>query len=127
MDPELLERITARRAELDELEERLAKHSAEVRAERDELAVAERVPEHEHPGSRSHQPFEQQLQAELQQGVTSGSIGGSPQGSRVPSQYSARNLTAPTARSSASIARAGSVMRCAGSCVPVKSSVMAAP
>lgn len=43
LDPELLERITARRAELDELEERLAKQLAEVRAERDELAVAERV------------------------------------------------------------------------------------
>ncbi|MFG2133214.1 hypothetical protein ACGFNV_36360 [Streptomyces sp. NPDC048751] len=43
MDPELLERITARRAELDEREERLAKELAEVRAERDELAVAERV------------------------------------------------------------------------------------
>ncbi len=43
MDPELLERITARRAELDELEEQLAKELAEVRAERDELAVAERV------------------------------------------------------------------------------------
>ncbi|MFF0036053.1 hypothetical protein ACFYRG_07490 [Streptomyces mirabilis] len=43
MDPELLERITARRAELDELEEQLAKQLAEVRAERDELAVAERL------------------------------------------------------------------------------------
>ncbi|MFI1831556.1 hypothetical protein ACH41E_34695 [Streptomyces sp. NPDC020412] len=43
LDPELLERITARRAELDELEERLAKELAEVRAERDELTVAERV------------------------------------------------------------------------------------
>ncbi|GAX57381.1 hypothetical protein [Streptomyces olivochromogenes] len=43
LDPELLERITARRAELDELEEQLAKHLAEVRAEGDELAVAERV------------------------------------------------------------------------------------
>ncbi|MET9515835.1 hypothetical protein [Streptomyces sp. NPDC002994] len=43
LDPELLERITARRAELDELEEQLAKQSAEVRDERDELAVAERV------------------------------------------------------------------------------------
>lgn len=43
MDPELLERITARHAELDELEEQLAKQLAEVRAERDELAVAERV------------------------------------------------------------------------------------
>ncbi|MFD3467088.1 hypothetical protein ACFWWM_12075 [Streptomyces sp. NPDC058682] len=43
MDPELLERITARRAELDELEEQLVKQLAEVRAERDELAVAERV------------------------------------------------------------------------------------
>lgn len=45
MDPELLERITAQRAELDELEEQLAKQLAEVRAERDELAVAERVSE----------------------------------------------------------------------------------
>ncbi|MEW2631977.1 hypothetical protein AB0903_10015 [Streptomyces sp. NPDC048389] len=43
MDPELLERITARRAELDELEEQLAKRLAEVRAERGELAVAERA------------------------------------------------------------------------------------
>ncbi|MEU4985815.1 hypothetical protein ACWDVX_14520 [Streptomyces tendae] len=43
MDPELLERITARRAELDELEEQLAKQLAEVRAERDELTVAEKV------------------------------------------------------------------------------------
>ncbi|MCX3060728.1 hypothetical protein [Streptomyces beihaiensis] len=42
-DPEMLERITARRAELDELEERLVKQLSEVRAERDELAVAERV------------------------------------------------------------------------------------
>ncbi|MFF1285804.1 hypothetical protein [Streptomyces sp. NPDC058299] len=33
LDPELLERITARRAELDELEEQLAKQLAEVRAE----------------------------------------------------------------------------------------------
>nr|QIY76597.1 hypothetical protein HEP84_00645 [Streptomyces sp. RLB1-33] len=39
----MLERITARRAELDELEEQLAKQLAEVRAERDELAAAERV------------------------------------------------------------------------------------
>ncbi|MFG2416932.1 transposase family protein [Streptomyces goshikiensis] len=43
LDPELLERITARRAELDELEEQLATQLAEVRAERDELAIAERV------------------------------------------------------------------------------------
>ncbi|GED88879.1 hypothetical protein [Streptomyces sp. 6-11-2] len=42
-DPEVLERIAARRAELDGLEEQLAKQLAEVRAERDELAVAERV------------------------------------------------------------------------------------
>ncbi|MGW0787299.1 hypothetical protein ACWD04_03365 [Streptomyces sp. NPDC002911] len=42
-DPELLERITARRAELDELEEQLANQLSEVRAERDELAVAEKV------------------------------------------------------------------------------------
>ncbi len=41
LDPELLERITARRAELDE--QQLAKQLAEVRAERDDLAVAERV------------------------------------------------------------------------------------
>ncbi|WP_395576903.1 hypothetical protein [Streptomyces sp. BK79] len=43
LDPELLKRITARRAELDELEKQLAKQLAEVRAERDELATAERV------------------------------------------------------------------------------------
>ncbi|GAA2939928.1 hypothetical protein [Streptomyces enissocaesilis] len=43
LDPELLERITARRAELDEVEEQLAKQLAEVRTERDELAVAERA------------------------------------------------------------------------------------
>ncbi|MFJ4343454.1 hypothetical protein [Streptomyces sp. NPDC088915] len=43
LDPELLERITARLAELDELEEQLAKQLVEVRAERDELAVAECV------------------------------------------------------------------------------------
>jgi hypothetical protein len=43
LDPELPERTTARRAELDELEERLAKQLTEIRAERDELAVAERV------------------------------------------------------------------------------------
>ncbi|WP_406227632.1 hypothetical protein [Streptomyces anthocyanicus] len=43
LDPELLERITARRAELDVLEAQLAKQLAEVRTERDELAVAERV------------------------------------------------------------------------------------
>jgi hypothetical protein len=42
MDPDVLERIAARRAELDGLEEQLVKLS-EVRAERDELAVAERV------------------------------------------------------------------------------------
>ncbi|MEV7617548.1 hypothetical protein [Streptomyces sp. NPDC089799] len=34
LDPELLERITAGRAELDELEDQLAKQLAEVRAER---------------------------------------------------------------------------------------------
>ncbi|MEU2717351.1 hypothetical protein [Streptomyces sp. NPDC007205] len=43
MDPEGLEGIAARRAELDGLEERLANLLSEVRAERDELAVAERV------------------------------------------------------------------------------------
>src|SRR5689334_11368801 len=43
VDPEVLERIAARRAELDELEEQLVKQLGQVRAERDELAVAERV------------------------------------------------------------------------------------
>ncbi len=43
LDPELLERITTRRAELDELEAQLVKQLDAVRAERDELAVAERV------------------------------------------------------------------------------------
>ncbi|AYV25433.1 hypothetical protein EES41_01640 [Streptomyces sp. ADI95-16] len=43
LDPELPERITTRRAELDELEEQLAKQLADVRAERDELSFAERV------------------------------------------------------------------------------------
>ncbi|MFI1565263.1 hypothetical protein ACH4ZX_19785 [Streptomyces sp. NPDC020490] len=43
LDPELLERITARRAELDDLEEQLTERLARVRSERDELAVAERV------------------------------------------------------------------------------------
>ncbi|MEV0186200.1 hypothetical protein AB0I54_44300 [Streptomyces sp. NPDC050625] len=41
--PEIQERIAARRAELDGLDEQLVKQLAEVRAERDELAVAERV------------------------------------------------------------------------------------
>ncbi|GAB2953986.1 hypothetical protein GCM10027028_65330 [Streptomyces sundarbansensis] len=40
VDSELLERITARRAELDELEERLVAELAQVRAELGELAVA---------------------------------------------------------------------------------------
>ena len=39
----MLERIAARRAELDLLEEQLVKQLAEVRDERDELLVAERV------------------------------------------------------------------------------------
>ena len=39
----MLERIAARRVELDLLEEELAKRLADVRAERDELVVAERV------------------------------------------------------------------------------------
>ncbi|GAB2712282.1 hypothetical protein [Kitasatospora kifunensis] len=43
VDPEVLERIVTRRAELDEVEEQLAKQLDQVRAERDELAVAERV------------------------------------------------------------------------------------
>ncbi|MEU6018295.1 hypothetical protein ABZ826_31000 [Streptomyces sp. NPDC047515] len=40
---EIAERIAARRAELDELEEQLAKQLDQARAERDELAIAERV------------------------------------------------------------------------------------
>ena len=43
VDPEVLERIAARRAELNGLEEQLAKQLEGVRAEQDELAVAERV------------------------------------------------------------------------------------
>ena len=39
----MLDRIAARRAELDLLEEELAKRLADVRVERDELVVAERV------------------------------------------------------------------------------------
>ena len=42
-ESEIAARIAARRTELDELEEGLVKQLAEVRAERDELAVAERV------------------------------------------------------------------------------------
>ena len=42
-DAVLLERIAARRAELDVLEEELVKRLADVRVERDELLVAERV------------------------------------------------------------------------------------
>ncbi|MFE2611797.1 hypothetical protein ACFXDI_53005 [Streptomyces mirabilis] len=42
-DPEVLERITTRRAELDGLEEQLIKQLSEVQAEQDELAVAVRV------------------------------------------------------------------------------------
>jgi hypothetical protein len=43
VDPEALERIAARRAELDGLEEQLVKQLEEIQAERDELAVAIRV------------------------------------------------------------------------------------
>jgi hypothetical protein len=42
-DAVVLERIAARRAELDAAEEQLVKQLAEVRCERDELVVAERV------------------------------------------------------------------------------------
>jgi hypothetical protein len=42
-DAVMLERIATRRAELDLLEEQLVKQLAEVRSERDELVVAERV------------------------------------------------------------------------------------
>ncbi|WP_020123990.1 hypothetical protein [Streptomyces canus] len=43
VDPEVTERIAVRRVELDDLEEQLVKQLAEVRAERDDLAAAERV------------------------------------------------------------------------------------
>jgi hypothetical protein len=43
VESEIAERIAARRAELDELEDKLVKQLDQVRAERDELAVAERV------------------------------------------------------------------------------------
>ncbi|MFI8008227.1 hypothetical protein [Streptomyces sp. NPDC086010] len=43
LDPALLERNTARRTELDDLEKQLVEQLADVRSERDELAVAERV------------------------------------------------------------------------------------
>jgi hypothetical protein len=43
VESEIAERVAARRAELDELEEELVKQLEQVRAERDELAVAERV------------------------------------------------------------------------------------
>jgi hypothetical protein len=42
-DTEIAERIAARRAELDELEEQLVKQLEELRAERGDLAAAERV------------------------------------------------------------------------------------
>src|SRR5215813_3885811 len=42
-DPEMLQRLAARRVELDGLEEQLAGQLEQVRIERDELAVAERV------------------------------------------------------------------------------------
>ena len=43
VESEIAERIAARRTELDDLEDQLVKQLEEVRAERDELAVAERV------------------------------------------------------------------------------------
>ncbi|MGW4137956.1 hypothetical protein ACWELV_14335, partial [Streptomyces mirabilis] len=43
-EPAVLERIATRRSELDGLEEQLAKHLEKAHAERDELAVAEKVP-----------------------------------------------------------------------------------
>jgi predicted dithiol-disulfide oxidoreductase (DUF899 family) len=43
MEPEVTERIAARRAELDDVEEHLVKQLAEVRTERKDLAAAERV------------------------------------------------------------------------------------
>ncbi|MEU8921467.1 hypothetical protein AB0D10_11115 [Kitasatospora sp. NPDC048545] len=43
VESEIAERIAARRAALDELEDQLVKQLGQVRVERDELAVAERV------------------------------------------------------------------------------------
>ena len=43
VESEIADRIAARRAELDELEDQLVKQLDQVRAEREELAVAERV------------------------------------------------------------------------------------
>ncbi|MEV4926537.1 hypothetical protein [Streptomyces roseoverticillatus] len=43
VESEIADRIAARRAELDELEVQLVRQLDQVRAERDELAVAERV------------------------------------------------------------------------------------
>jgi hypothetical protein len=43
MDPDVLRKIVVRRAELRELEEQLVKQLDQVRAEQEELAVAERV------------------------------------------------------------------------------------
>ncbi|MER5921385.1 hypothetical protein [Streptomyces mirabilis] len=43
-DPAVLKRIATRRSELDGLEEQLAMHLEKAHAERDELAVAEKVP-----------------------------------------------------------------------------------
>ncbi|MEV5205766.1 hypothetical protein [Streptomyces sp. NPDC053720] len=43
VDPEVQEQIAVRRSELDDLEEQLVKQLAEVRAEREDLAAAERV------------------------------------------------------------------------------------
>lgn len=44
VDTEVQERIAVRRAELDDLEEQLVKQLTKVRAEREDLAAAERVP-----------------------------------------------------------------------------------
>ncbi|MEV0299551.1 hypothetical protein [Streptomyces prasinus] len=71
LDPELLERITTRRAELDELEKQLAKELAEVRVERDELAVAERVFERV-----SEQLAEERASAAPAPGQVGGQVGG---------------------------------------------------
>ncbi|MBT2386631.1 hypothetical protein [Streptomyces sp. ISL-11] len=101
-DPEAHERIAARRAELDELEERLAKQLAEVRPERDELGVAERVWQRmreqvaqerasarhqpEHTAKRSHQTTDQQLQvsgASWMSGLSGEGGGGEADGVRL--------------------------------------------
>jgi hypothetical protein len=70
-EPEVLERIVARRAELDALEEEPAKRLEEVRAEREELAVPERV------FRRMREQLDQDQEQEAERGeVRPGQVGG---------------------------------------------------